>query len=278
MRSILNLLLVSVFIFGCGGGGSDDEAAPSGDGTQLSGGCAVGRITNGASCNISNGPVALIYALNSNSDPIAVCTGTFLTSRKLLTAAHCFVDSGGKSAQVITGSTNSRASKITVHPQYRPTDSISQFDVAVVELPQAVNVATLPIFASEGTARGQRFTIIGFGNDENGNSAANVPPNEALNAASMIIEETRSGAFLASYDRTGSSICSGDSGGPALRKNRDGLTGILGVAQAVLIDPDDVRPDGTPICKEGTVAIFTNTQSGSALDFILSLVPEAGLV
>lgn len=271
------ILIFSIFLFSCGGGGSDD-APPSGDGTQLSGGCAVGRVTNGTPCSLANGPVALLYVLDSKSKPVAVCTGTFLTSRKLITAAHCFADTGGKSAQVITGVTNVKTSKITIHPQYRPTDNISQVDVAVVELPQAQNATTLPIFASENTARGQRFTIIGFGNDENGDSAANVPPNEALNAASMIIEETRKGAFLAAYDRTNSSICSGDSGGPALRKNRDGITGILGVAQAVLIDPKEVRKDGTPICKKGTVAVFTNTQSGSALDFILSLVPEAGLI
>lgn len=276
MRTIL--LAFSIFLISCGGGGSDSDAPPAGDGTQLSGGCAVGRITNGTQCSLANGPVALIYVLNSNSQPVAVCTGAFLTSRKLLTAAHCFVDAGGTGAQIITGTTNARASRITTHPRYRPSDSISEFDVAIVELPQPQDVSTLPIFGSEGVGRGQRFTIIGFGNNENGDSAANVPPAEALNAASMVVQDTRRGAFLASYDTTGSSICSGDSGGPALRKNRDGLTGILGVAQAVLINPDDVRPDGSPICKNGTVAVFTDTQTGSALDFILSLVPEAGII
>ena len=277
MKKLLSVFLICALIAcGGGGGGSSDSGGGGSDGAQLSGGCAVGRVTGGSSCSISNGPVALLYLIDSAGDVNAICSGTFLTSTFVLTAAHCFVDSGAVSAQVVTGSTSGFSKRVITHPNYRPTSEISQYDFALVEMQSAQDVATLPLLVSEGNATGQRITIMGFGLDDRGQSAASVPPADALNGSSMIIDEILSGAFAASFDRTHSSICSGDSGGPALRKNPDGVVGIVGVAQAVSVQ--NVDADGNPICLAGTVDIFTDTQSSIATNFISRYVTGLGLI
>lgn len=273
---ILPILILLIACGGGGGGGDDSGDSGESDGTQLSGSCAVGRITGGGSCSLANGPVALLYILDSNGDANAICTGTFLTSTHLLTAAHCFVDGNSNRAQVVTGASSGFTKKITVHPRYQSTDQVSAYDMAIVEMESAQPVSTLPLLLSEGISVGDRITIMGFGVDNQGQSAASVPPADALNGASMIVEDVIEGAFAASYDTTNSSICSGDSGGPALRKNAAGITGVVGVAQAVSVI--NVDPDGNPICLAGTISVFTNIQSSIATDFIGSVVPGIGLV
>lgn len=277
MKSLLllvfNIIIVS-FFSSCGGGGGGSESQSPNDGSQLSGACTVGKVTNGGSCNLSNGPVALIYVLDQGGTPISVCTGTYLTSSHVLTAAHCFVDSGGVAAEVITGSTSGFSKRVTVNGKYSPTNSISSYDMAVIEMETPQDVATLPILVSEGLGSGDRVTILGFGTDENGNSAATVSPDKAFHGSTMIIDGFENGAFSAEYSSTNSSICTGDSGGPALLKNKDGITGVVGIAQAVSVSGNIEEPT----CLDGTTAVFTNAQSGDFLSFISKVVSGVGLI
>ena len=253
-----------------------DNSSGSGDIDQFGGSCAL-RITNGAQCSSGKGPIALLVLLSSSGTPIATCTGAFVTSQHVLTGAHCF-DHGVSSAVIQIEGDTIASSAIARPRSYIASNSVSGSDFAIVTLERDVSdVETLPLLLSESVIPGTTLNIIGFGQDENGDSALQGNDfNEALKKGTMIVSVTNldgnDGAFAASFDSTGQSVCSGDSGGPAIVLNKDGLPGIVGVAQAVA----DPSTGGEPVCLEGTIAVFTDIQNSSNLSFIRSATGGVG--
>jgi len=277
MRPLHNSLLLTLLglcISSCGGGGGNDDQ--SGD-SQFAGSCAL-RITNGSQCQTGSGPVVLLELYDQSQTLVATCSGAFISSTHVLTGAHCF-DGGISSAQIRFGNNRIRSKSIAIPSTYQAgVNSLSDSDFAVVTLESTASGAEiLPILSSETIRFDQTFNIIGFGQDENGNSALQGNDyEESLKKCTMVINDISIPlrAFAASFNETGQSVCSGDSGGPAIAVNRDGLAGIIGVAQAVS-DPNNSQE---PQCLEDTIAVFTDVQNSANLNFILSIAPETGLI
>lgn len=276
-RYFLTLLGAGLIaILGCTKDNNKNESSGASDVDQFGGSCAL-RITNGAQCSSGRGPIALLVLLDAASTPIATCTGAFVTSQHVLTGAHCF-DHGITSAIIQIEGDTIASSSIARPRTYSPTSTVSGSDFAIVTLERDLSdVETLPILTSELVAQGQTINIIGFGLDENGNSALQGNEfNQALKKGTMVVSEVGveagEGAFAAEFDSTGQSVCSGDSGGPAIVLNRDGLPGIVGVAQAVA----DPSTNGDPVCLQGTIAVFTDVQTSSNLNFIKSATGGVG--
>lgn len=267
-RIFAAILLSSLVLSGCSSGGDDGESNEG----QFSGSCAL-KIINGDTCPNEKGPVALVRLLK-NEELVGICTGTFLTPTHVLTAGHCFEVPGATAAEIWTGGTSVHSKSISIHPKFNLRNRISMYDVAIVELAEGVDAATLPLFLSEAAETGMRLNIAGFGVDENGHSAADTDPAQALKKGEMLISQISQGYIMALFDVTESGICSGDSGGPAIVLNKDGKPGVIGTANAV---------GGTSLieverCQNNTVSVFTNMQFDPVTDWIIENAPGTGVI
>jgi len=253
-------LLLSVFLCSC----SDDDDGPGNDACSLLrsaniqnvNGGAVPRIIDGTLCSVDRSPVVEITLLVDDGN-ISVCTGTLLTSRQVLTAAHCYEEEFSGiivSSSALVEGVDVPIVRVTTHPDV----NIPQNDVAILELERDVATNPFPLIISTPLEVGSIISIFGYGVDEKGDFGA-------LRSGEMEVTGITSQVIVARFSGQGSNICFGDSGGPALLTTSNGVSGIVGVTSF----------GTTAQCSEDGLAAFANVQSEAILNFILDEVPES---
>lgn len=251
------------------------------------------RIVYGTRCQDTNrSAIARLELRDEDDNEFGLCSGTLISPTRVLTAAHCVLNDVRK-VIVHIGGESIPASALVAHPGNDvDSDSInsSREDVAVIYLSRASSVSPLPILASRQFTAGERFSVFGYGLDQDGES-------EKLRSGEMQADDVSNGIIESEHREESSGVCFGDSGGPAIASValNDGFApAIVGVASA-LLPPDDLGvgllpplpgiPGPFPLplpffgdeinCELGAKNFHASVQIQSVLDFIAAHAPDA---
>jgi trypsin len=216
----------------------------------------------------------------SQNDQVFGCTGALISQTAILTAAHCVRDRPKEIVVAVPGHTRT-ASQYFIHPGYRPVryGSIvgAIFDLAVIKFADPIPVGPAPLLVSKGApAPGEEVVAYGVGVDEDGEGflgriqSGNVP----LKATYLSFARVNSGLLYETTSTGDGNTCKGDSGGPILAKNENGEWGVIAVTSFSPLVSNE-RP-----CiptEGGTLAVQSPIQSNEAMNFILSVAPDAAV-
>lgn len=161
------------------------------------------------------------------------CSGTLVGASLILTAGHCVSDSATPGDYLVyIGDAVHTVGNVWQHASYDPLaddEAAARYDLGMLELSTPVTkYAPIPILSGHRLQKGEQYFLAGYGtNEDTWDTSRSFLENFKIGATKL---EYRDNSLLwGTHTPYGSSICAGDSGGPAYLVEGT-LVALVGVA------------------------------------------------